>query len=663
MVTLSAATISVRNSLPHVLPGILLSIGDTSNRKATSREYFLPDTTTHTLADQTNACLQEAVRIDGKAYVQHLDSFIVALREELDSPGGVSARNPPAIDRRPYRNDVKYDGSGIESQGWFRASDDTKEANVDSMMMSRLCALHWIIVLYESVVPDVLKADYAREFIIPIIHQLVDDPPEKIIYKSLEVLAKITIPVKGESIHERIQSKSLSGLAVSSPSWVAPAFGENNDEPSYPMNDSSIGFALDILDKQRRLSRSRDREVFSALIQLYGCNLHLIGDLSKVISFMCRLQPPEFVFVSFAVELDHFVRRQTQTQNRKDVSHHLMSQDYQFVSAFIQQMCLVLLNSKEASKLRNTLKDCIGYGREVEERDRRRSRLFHILLHSFSHNLVATTSLCLWGGACRTASLFLKRIDPLDISLVFLLELDKLVEMIERPLFRHLHVRMLETDKNPLAEGSGTMLFQVLKSILMLLPQSACYNILRDRLVSTSRFRQSVIVNDSHDDEQNLSKETEVFVFRVLSVRRMQCRTVWETIRAESLESLPSRGKSSEAKDDDFEIREEGASRREWLGYACVEEEKRGKAKYKREIDNIVVSSEGVEIEEITGSYNEFPEFAPDAFKELSLNDTPTAIIVQDQTTSHAAFTEDDKESQDQEQEWKSFWAASKLNV
>ena len=52
---------------------------------------------------------------------------------------------------------VKY--LGIESQGWFRASNDTKEANVDSMMMSRLCALHWIIVLYESVVPDVLKAD------------------------------------------------------------------------------------------------------------------------------------------------------------------------------------------------------------------------------------------------------------------------------------------------------------------------------------------------------------------------------------------------------------------------------------------------------------------------------------------------------------------------
>ena len=88
------------------------SIGDTFNNKSNVRDYFLPDTTTHTLADQTNACLQEAVKKDGKAYVQHLDSFIVALREELDSPGGVNARNPPAIDRRPYRMDVKHDGTG-----------------------------------------------------------------------------------------------------------------------------------------------------------------------------------------------------------------------------------------------------------------------------------------------------------------------------------------------------------------------------------------------------------------------------------------------------------------------------------------------------------------------------------------------------------------------
>lgn len=89
------------------------SIGDTFNAKGNStKDSFLPDVTTNELAEQTNACLRDAVRRDGKAYIQHLDSFIVALREELDSPGGLSARNPPAEERRLYRIDVNRDGTG-----------------------------------------------------------------------------------------------------------------------------------------------------------------------------------------------------------------------------------------------------------------------------------------------------------------------------------------------------------------------------------------------------------------------------------------------------------------------------------------------------------------------------------------------------------------------
>lgn len=91
--------------------------------------------------------------------MQHLDSFIVALREELDSPGGLSNKNPPAKERSLYRIDVNRDGTGIESPGWYRASNDTKERCEESMVSSRLCALHWVIVLYDSVVPDALKAE------------------------------------------------------------------------------------------------------------------------------------------------------------------------------------------------------------------------------------------------------------------------------------------------------------------------------------------------------------------------------------------------------------------------------------------------------------------------------------------------------------------------
>jgi hypothetical protein len=269
--------------------------------------------------------------------------------------------------------------------------------------------------------------------------------------------------------------------------------------------------------------------------------------------------------------------------------------------------------------------------------------------------LVATTSLCLWGGACRTASLFLKKIDPLDISLVFLLELDKLVEMIERPLFRHLHVRMLETDKDPLAEGSGTMLFQTLKSILMLLPQSACYNVLRDRLVSTSRFRQSVIANNSHDDEQNLSKETEIFISRVLHVRRVHCKTVWEAIRAESLESIPSRSKFTEVKKD------EGTDRREWLGYTSKEEESEAKAKYKQEKQNLL-GSDGVTVE-VEGTYNEFVSLPSEGMKTFVPNTGPNSHTNEQVVTSTIAPGEDAAESKDQEETWKTFWSAEDTNA
>ena len=59
--------------------------------------------------------------------------------------------------------DVLQDGTGIETAGWFRTSGDITEQSNEHMVMSRLCALQWVIVLYESVVPDSLKADVSIE--------------------------------------------------------------------------------------------------------------------------------------------------------------------------------------------------------------------------------------------------------------------------------------------------------------------------------------------------------------------------------------------------------------------------------------------------------------------------------------------------------------------
>jgi len=132
---------------------------------------------------------------------------------------------------------------------------------------------------------------------------------------------------------------------------------------------------------------------------------------------------------------------------------------------------------------------------------------------------------------------------------------------------------MLEHERDPLAEGSGTMLFQTLKSLLMLLPQSTCYNMLQDRLVSASRFRQSAISTNA-TEETRLSKQTETFVERVLEVRSIHCEALWQTIRAKSLEV----GRRTE-----WPLHEEGSNRREWLGYESKEEERVAQARFREE--------------------------------------------------------------------------------
>lgn len=280
-----------------------------------------------------------------------------------------------------------------------------------------------------------VRSQYAREFVFAIIHQLADNPPETIVYKSLEVLARITVPVEGEEPSRKTGANILGNPLRPYPGGQP----DSEDIQEFPMTDSSVAYAMKILDPERRKLKSRDRQVFSSLIQMHAYNEHLLANLSNVLTYMCRLQPPEFVMVSFAVELERFIKQRTGSPAavtagaKNEVTPS--SSDLRYLSAFVQHMNHVLLNADETKKLREVLKDCISSKKDTEV-DHQRSRLFHILLHSFSHNIVATLSLCLWAGAYRTASLCLNNIDPLDITLILLLEVDRLIELLERPLFR-----------------------------------------------------------------------------------------------------------------------------------------------------------------------------------------------------------------------------------
>ena len=408
-------------------------------------------------------------------------------------------------------------------------------------------------------------------------------------FKSFEVLAKITVPFDGE------RSTSPQSSDENEPDLPSSSLG--------PMTDAYARAALARAASHRPLE-SRDREVFAALVRLYARHPNLLSELSRVVEFMCTLQPPDFVFVSFALELDRFANDRAQRRRRRrglwqaeavngegitvsksgtDADDYarketaVLSRDLQFISSFVRHMNSVLLKSREAAGLRDALRDSVASRGGIISEDghsERGFRLFQVLLHAFAHNLVAALSLCLWVGAYHTASLVLAAIDPLDIDILFYLEVDEFVELLERPLFRHLHLLMLEVDTAPDQEGSGAMLFRTLKSLLMLIPQSTSYDILRDRLTTVARFRRGAtagisppLTADDNHNNPNGPSATEIFVARLRHVRRMHCDAKWRTIRAESLEPVVL-----------FSTEENSAvdvekGRRKWLGYANEAEE------------------------------------------------------------------------------------------
>ena len=97
----------------------------------------------------------------------------------------------------------------------------------------------------------------------------------------------------------------------------------------------------------------------------------------------------------------------------------------------------------------------------------------------------------------------------------------------------------------------------------------------------------------------------------------IHCGALWETIRAESLEEAPIVKSREEG-----QPREEGADRRNWLGFFSKEEERKAKMRYNDE--KMRRQEAGITIEEVKDSYNDLDTLAKDggvSVKELLPNE------------------------------------------
>ncbi|KAJ7283107.1 hypothetical protein O6H91_Y347400 [Diphasiastrum complanatum] len=153
--------------------------------------------------------------------------------------------------------------------------------------------------------------------------------------------------------------------------------------------------------------------------------------------------------------------------------------DLEFARTMVQALNSILLTASELADQRALLKKSLS---SSQGRD-----LFVALYSSWCHSPMATISLCLLAQAYQLASAVIQVLGESDIEVKFLVQIDKLVRLLETPSFTSLRLQLLEPARHP-------ALLKALYGLLMLLPQqSSAFKILRTRLkaVASSALLQS----------------------------------------------------------------------------------------------------------------------------------------------------------------------------
>ncbi|KAI4228280.1 MAG: hypothetical protein L6R36_001783 [Xanthoria steineri] len=145
-------------------------------------------------------------------------------------------------------------------------------------------------------------------------------------------------------------------------------------------------------------------------------------------------------------------------------------EDLEFASIMVQNLNNNLITAPELAELRKRL-------RNIETRDGQ--TFFVALFRSWCHNAVATFSLCLLAQAYEQAYNLLQIFAELEMTVNMLIQIDKLVQLLESPVFTYLRLQLLEPEKYP-------HLYKCLYGLLMLLPQSSAFAALKNRLNSVS---------------------------------------------------------------------------------------------------------------------------------------------------------------------------------
>ncbi|KAJ3053903.1 hypothetical protein HK097_003141, partial [Rhizophlyctis rosea] len=192
------------------------------------------------------------------------------------------------------------------------------------------------------------------------------------------------------------------------------------------LSDASEEVVKRDLQLLAQISQASDDEYFTRfmlnLLHLFSTDRRLLEARgSLIIRQLCLSLNPERMYRTFAEILE-----------RDD--------DLDFASIMVQNLNIILITAPELGDLRRRL-------RNLDMRDG--SHLFTSLYRSWCHNAVATFSLCLLAQSYEHAANLLQTFADLEITVSFLIQIDKLVQLIESPVFTYLRLQLLEPERYP----------------------------------------------------------------------------------------------------------------------------------------------------------------------------------------------------------------------
>ncbi|KAJ1882473.1 hypothetical protein H4R99_000855 [Coemansia sp. RSA 1722] len=143
-------------------------------------------------------------------------------------------------------------------------------------------------------------------------------------------------------------------------------------------------------------------------------------------------------------------------------------------------------NAQQLRKAKHVLAQAVARIQRDVDQNELSHGLFVSLFRAWSYNPASCLTLCLLSQHYEISALLIHAFGelPQDMTVSFLVQLDKLVQLIESPVFTFLRLQLLDPLQHPL-------LVRTLYGLLMMLPQSSAFAILRNRLSTVAMLPMS----------------------------------------------------------------------------------------------------------------------------------------------------------------------------